>query len=380
MERRTKERKPRTKKGNALRLLTRLRRQHPPDLAAAALELARLRIKARSKFGDAAARMVFTRDALEQATDLRISRYRFRAWPGGADLCCGIGGDTFALAETGRAVGCDLDPLRLSMARLNVPDAHFIRCDATRPLPFNAREISRVFFDPGRRAAGKRIFKVRDYQPPLATVRGWTQGVVVKASPGVDLSEVAEFGFDQIEFISLEGDLKECDLHRSGGEYSPQPAHIATLIDRAGTIRQMHRAFDAAEPQIGVSAPGEFLYEPDPAVIRAGLVQDFGAQIGAALLDPTIAYLTSAHAKETPFARRWQAEAWMPFNLKKLREALRERGVGRVTVKKRGSPLTPEELITKLRLPGGGEERIIVLTRAAGQPVIGICLPPTAAL
>jgi hypothetical protein len=63
----------------------------------------------------------------------------------------------------------------------------------------------------------------------------------------------------------------------------------------------------------------------------------------------------------------------MPFNLKKLRAYLRERNVGRVTVKKRGSPLTPEELIAKLKLPGGGEERIVVLTHVRNQPAVLIC-------
>jgi hypothetical protein len=72
-------------------------------------------------------------------------------------------------------------------------------------------------------------------------------------------------------------------------------------------------------------------------------------------------------------ARAWIIDDWMPFNLKKLRAYLRERGVGRVTVKKRGSPLSPEELIAKLKLPGNGVERVIVLTRVLGQPAILIC-------
>ncbi|MCY3779658.1 MAG: SAM-dependent methyltransferase, partial [Chloroflexi bacterium] len=63
---------------------------------------------------------------------------------------------------------------------------------------------------------------------------------------------------------------------------------------------------------------------------------------------------------------------WMPFQLKRLRRYLADRGVGRVTVKKRGFPLTPEELIARLRLKGD-ESRVLVMTRHNGKPVAIVC-------
>ncbi len=65
----------------------------------------------------------------------------------------------------------------------------------------------------------------------------------------------------------------------------------------------------------------------------------------------------------------WAVEDWFPFSLKRLRAYLRERKVGRVTVKKRGSPLQPEELIHKLRLEGE-EERVLFLTHVQGKAVV----------
>ncbi|NUM47252.1 MAG: hypothetical protein HUU38_21335 [Anaerolineales bacterium] len=65
----------------------------------------------------------------------------------------------------------------------------------------------------------------------------------------------------------------------------------------------------------------------------------------------------------------------MPFNLKKLRAYLRERNIGRVTVKKRGSPLEPESLIRDLKLKGDGE-KVLVLTKLQGEPVVLVCAPP----
>jgi hypothetical protein len=97
-----------------------------------------------------------------------------------------------------------------------------------------------------------------------------------------------------------------------------------------------------------------------------------GARIGAAQLDPDIAYLTAEEYTPTPFARAWRVEDWFPFGLKRLRVYLRGRGVGRVVVKKRGSPLQPQALIRDLRLQGDAE-RMIFLTHLRGHPIVVVC-------
>ena len=91
-------------------------------------------------------------------------------------------------------------------------------------------------------------------------------------------------------------------------------------------------------------------------------------------MDPAIAYLTADEHVEIPFARAWQVVDWFPFGLKRLRSYLREHGVGKVVVKKRGSPLQPEALIRALRLRGD-QERVIFLTKLRGKPVVVVCLP-----
>ncbi|MCK5428558.1 MAG: hypothetical protein KAI94_03755, partial [Anaerolineales bacterium] len=125
----------------------------------------------------------------------------------------------------------------------------------------------------------------------------------------------------------------------------------------------------APEAPLSVSEPRAYLYEPDPAVLRARLVRTLAVELGASQLDPDIAYLTGDTLKPTPFARVWAVEDWFPFGLKRLRAYLRERGVGRVTVKKRGSPLQPEALIRDLRLKGEAE-KVIFLSHLRGRPIV----------
>lgn len=373
---------------------TALSRRFPVDLARAALEIAILRRGASNKF-PFAHKMYFTRPALEQASSNQVASYRASRLAGFDilfDLGCSVGGDTPHMAAEAPTIGIDRDPLRLAMAQANIETlapshpVDFLRADLSAPLPIAFPPRAASFFDPGRRKDHRRVFSVADYSPPLSAIENWLPvcpALSVKISPGVDLDEIQ--GYDaEVEFISLSGELKEAVLwfgplktavRRAtvlpGGHTFPLPQE---LISQGGAGQ------GAKDRLLPLSEPRGYLYEPDPSILRAGLVGPLGLGLEAAQLDPDIAYLTSDRLVETPFARSFRVESWMPFQLKRLRAELRARGVDRVVVKKRGSPISPEELIRKLRLPGRGQatgvERILFLTHLRGQPIVVLCYPP----
>ncbi len=352
---------------NTLRLVTALRRDHDAPQAGTALALARLRLKAVDKFGPDALRLFFTPDALEQASDPRIRRYRAVAAAGRTlvDAGCGIGADSLALAAAGADVlGLDLDPVRVVMARLNAAalglPARFDVADIRAGLPLS----DMAFFDPARRDdSGRRLHDVEAYAPPLSTVRGWSQpDILVKLSPGLELTQIESYR-GKVEFISVDGDLKEATLRLGGA-----PGMQATLLTADEVLTWP--AGEPVEPRL--SEPRGWLLEPDPALLRAGLVTDAALAWNAAQLDDTIAYLTADERPETPWMRGWRVLDWLPFGVKALRSYLRERNVGRVTVKKRGTAVTPDSLIPQLRLKGD-ETRTLVLTRARGRQIVLIC-------
>ena len=360
-------------------------RRYPPELARAALETILLREKAALKF-PYAGQMYFTREALEQASAGEVSAYRaerYRLYNLIVDLGCSIGGDTLYLAGVAPTLGIDIDPLRLAMADANVcassagnpglsDRALFTRADLTSPLPLSPESSfarspsplsSALFFDPARRSGHRRAFSVHDYLPPLPIIREWLPhfpALGVKISPGVDLDELSAYA-SEIEFISLRGELKEAVLW-----FGP----LRTASRRATLLPGPHTLIEAdSEPQSVISDPLAYVYEPDAAVLRAGLVRTLGGQLNAAQLDLEIAYLTAEKKTPTPFARVWAVEDWFPFSLKRLRAYLRQRGIGQVTVKKRGSPITPDQLIHDLRLKGD-LERVVFLTQLRGRPVV----------
>ncbi|GAB4422154.1 MAG: methyltransferase domain-containing protein [Anaerolineae bacterium] len=360
-----------------LPLLDNLRRELSPEFASAALTLARLRQRASGKFSRAEA-MFFTPDALEQASGEVISTWRARRFAEGgyariADLGCGIGGDTLALAAIPGAtvIGLDRDPVRLRLARANLRaygrSADFLCADLRDPLPL--ADVPAAFFDPARRDEGRRIFSVRDYLPPLDIIRSWPfAALAVKLSPGVSLDELRPYLATGagLEFVSAGGELKEAVL------WSGALGFAGRRASRADAGETLH---PTGAPPPPLSAPRAWLLEPDPAVIRAGLLGELAEHLGIALyrLDETIAYLTADVPVPSGWVRAWPVLDWLPFNLKRLRATLRARDIRRATIKKRGSPLTPAEALRLLRLEGESDEAVIVLTQVQGQHSALIC-------
>jgi SAM-dependent methyltransferase len=352
-----------------------LSRKIPAPLAQAALEIAIQRLRAAKKH-PSADRLYFTREALEQASAYPVAAHRanrYHAYNSVIDMACSAGGDSLALAEHTRVIGLDNDPLRLAMARANLAAlgwserADWLQADLRQP-PLDLRiPMPRMaaFCDPARRADGRRIFSVERYSPPLSVVAGWQRAfpaLGVKISPGVNLTEVKDYAAE-IEFISLHGELKECVLW-----FGPLRSSARTACLLPGEYRLCLQPGEAL-PVLPVSQPCEFIYEPDPAILRAGLVGLVGSMLNASQLDPDIAYLTGITRIETPFARAWRILDWFPFNLKRLRAYLRERCIGYITLKKRGSPMEPEALIRQLRLEGENQA-LLFLTHLRGEQIV----------
>ncbi|WP_410811940.1 THUMP-like domain-containing protein [Micromonospora sp. 067-2] len=352
----------------------------PPPLAAAALTQAELRHRAVGKFGPAAAGMFLTRPGLEQATrrvvaDRRAARLHAAGVRTLADLGCGLGADALAAARAGiRVYGVEADPVTATMAAANATAAGLaelftVECgDATA---FDVSRVDGVFCDPARRTTGtgRRIFDPRAYSPPWDFVTGLAERVprtVVKVAPGLDHALIPAGA--EAEWVGVDGDLVEAALWC--GDLAEVPRR-ATLHRPGGRCHQLTGS-GATEAPVG--PPRRYLYDPDPAVVRAHLVAELSGELDATLGDPSIAYLYADSPTRTPYGRCLEITDVLPFSLKRLRALLRDRRVGRVEILKRGSALTPEQLRRDLRLAGEAAASL-VLTRVAGAPTVLICQP-----
>ncbi|MET8573786.1 class I SAM-dependent methyltransferase [Streptomyces sp. NPDC005012] len=361
--------------GGELAAATRLRRSHSPELVSAALTQARLRARAAAKFGpDDARRMFFTPNGVEQSTRASVAAHRAGRFAAlgvrsVADLCGGIGGDAVALARAGiRVLAVDRDPLTAAVARANAEAlglADLIEVREADVTEVDTAPYDAVFVDPARRGGRGRIFDPEAYSPPLSwavgAARGASRAAALKVAPGIPHEAVPEDA--EAEWISDGGDVKEAVLWF--GEAARPGEVAATLLP--GPRRLLGRGL----PDPAVRPVGRYLYEPDGAVIRAHLVAEVAEEVGGGLIDETIAFVTSDELRPTPYATGYEITDALPFNVKKLKALLRERQVGTLTVKKRGSAVEPEELRRKaLPKPQGRAAVTVFLTRAAGAPVM----------
>lgn len=378
---------------------------HPAERVAAALTQLGLRRQARAKLGGHAERMLFTRDGLEQATRLVVAEHHAaRLAAAGltqvADLGCGLGVDSLAFARAGLQVtAIDRDPTVAAAAAHNLApfpaavvhtgDALAWAADhAAAPDPQRA-----LWLDPARRSIGagtsSRVVDPEAFSPPLSAVTALAEAghsLGVKLGPGLPHEHVPA-GAEAV-WASVDGDVTEVCLW-FGSLARPDVRRAAVVMDtRTGAVHELttSSAFGSS-PELeemgepGLDAlPGAVLYEPDGAVIRAGLVTDLGAGWArdggprTRLLDRHLAYLIADSPVDTALAAGYRVDAVHPLNVKHLKRWAREKRVTRLDVKKRGVSLTPEQLRAQLlgsgaKGKGGGRHATLVLARVGESKV-----------
>jgi SAM-dependent methyltransferase len=319
--------------------------------------------------------MFFTRSGLEQASAEIVasqSARRFRGLSPVADLCCGIGGDLMALATSAdQVLAVDADPDRLRFARRNVAvrapaDTRVsFACADVRDLPATTlRRLAGAYIDPARRTGGRRL-RTGDSDPPLdwcLSLADQVPRVGIKAAPGLPHNAVPD-GWEA-EFVAVGRALKEALLWSPG---LASASRRATILPAGDTLI----AAQVAEP-VPVAEPGSYLLDPNPAVTRAGLVQELARRLEAWQIDPMIAFLSVDSPVTTPFARTLRVLESMPWHEKHVAAKLRELGVGSADIRRRGLAGDVQEIHRRLGLRGD-KSAIIVMTRRDAKPWCLIC-------
>ena len=415
---------PPYRQDEALALGERLRAQgHSPDLVAAALTQQRLRARAAAKFGPFASTMLFTSDGLEQATRLAVAahhaaRYQHAGTTRVADLGCGIGGDALALAGLGLGVlAVERDETTAALATVNLmrfPEVT-VRCADAREVDLVAEGVDGVFADPARRSGGRRLTDPEQWSPPLSTVLAWREQVPalgVKAAPGIDHALLPADA--HVQWVSVDGGVLEADIWcgplalegpgrsalvlRSAPDATGEAGDAGAGPDSgtgagsaaAGTTTSPDAVARPAvarlsdpectdptapplqlPPIAGQEELGEYVLEPDGAAIRAGLVAHLASRAGATPLAPRIAYLTGPRlpgADLAPFLRAWRVREVLPLHLKALRVRVREQGIGRLEIHRRGVDVSPDALRASLHLEGQAGETWLLTRLGPGGP------------
>jgi hypothetical protein len=361
-----------------------------PRLVSAVLTQARLRARAHAKFGDFADGMVFTDAGLQQATRLVVAAHhaqRFRSAGIGrvADITAGIGADALAMAALGLQVtAVEQDPVTAAVAAANLARFPGAQVVTGNGLDLDLSLIDGVFADPGRRTTGgTRIFDPSAYSPPLDQVLALRaeRPLGVKVAPGIPHDAIPADA--EAQWVSVDGDVVEAALwfgplrgdgstpalSASAAVDEPRGRALTALVIRGG---HAHTLGPDTTPPLQTGPLQEYLYEPDGAVIRASLIEQAAASLVApTLVSDRIAYVTaSSEVASSPFLTGYRVLDHFDFGLKRLKAYLRERDVGSLTIKKRGTAVDPADLRRRLGLRGENTATILLTRLGERQSVV----------
>jgi hypothetical protein len=361
-----------------------LRRHLSPTKAHLLLEQVELRRRAKEKF-TAADRMFFTRVGLEQATDEWVARYKATRFidqqarsfstPAIADLCCGIGGDLLALLQHS-VVGVDRDPATAHFAEANA--SLFDAADRVRIVAARVEDVelnaAAWHIDPDRRATGRRSTSLDAFQPSLETIEDLLARVPHAAVKLAPATEVPRDWSDrcELEWISRDGDCRQ--LVAWHGELVRTPGlHRATILitssaSRAGPGGASRTIFGRPDHTVPITEElGDYVFDIDPAIRAAHLQGALAAELNLSALAAGPSYLSGNSPIADPALSCFKIEDVLPLRVRAIAQHLRERGIGRLEIKKRGVDSDPEKLRRDLKLHGNNTATLLV-TRIADRP------------
>lgn len=339
-----------------------LRRDYSAEQVSVALELAAARVKAVHKFGEErGAGLVADVAGVEQASGSGVATYKAARFhealgDGGqvVDVCCGIGGDSMAMASAGLDVmPVDREPVRLWMTQLNAGGLDQGLCADVSDAHFKGKALH---LDPARRdeAAKRRSWKLADYQPgPEVIGRLIDEAPMagLKLSPGIDADELSWPG--ELEFISHGGRLVQAVLWT--GSLASSERRATLLVDG-----QSHTLVgESQRPYVGEQ--GRYVYAVDPSVERACLLKQLSEKIDALMLHPMLGLFTSDRVIESPWLTGFELIERMPWRPKRVAQWLKDNDGGIAEVKTRGKACDPDREQRRLRGKGTIRYTVFVL-------------------
>jgi hypothetical protein len=348
-----------------------LRERFDHELVRAALSVHEARTRA-AMLLPKAEELWLTRVGLEQSTAWDVAIHKAQRYRGVSrvfDLCSGIGVDASRIAALADVTAVDC---ALSMCVRTAWNAEVwgtssrlqTQCLDVRGSNW-AGQI--VHVDPDRRTVSDRPTKrLEQYQPDLNWMQQLTRtasGGGIKIGPASNFLQ--KFPGCEIELISLHGECREATVWF--GSLAGESSFRATTLPAGETITaDPLSAWTNTTPLVGA-----FLLDPDPAIVRSGLLDVLAEQHQLLRLDSEEEYLTCERSPETAFVSTFQVEAVLPNSLKELKRYLRPHPSTHYEIKCRR--ISTEADVVRRQLPRGDETpRVIIFAKVAGHCAIVI--------
>ena len=324
--------------------------------------------------------------SIEQCSSEAAAKYKAGLLDGQtfADLTGGLGIDTFYISQHFQQTDyvemqtelCDLARHNFAILKADVKvlnetaEDYLKRCE-----PKDC-----IFIDPARRDEhGRKTISISDCTPDVAALqdllRQKAKRVLIKLSPMLDISKALEelCHVKEVHVVAVANECKELDFIMER-DYQGEVHFVCVNL----MTHQQELCFTMAEESNSTTrlADGvmKYLYEPNPALMKAGCFKLLTACFDVYKLHRNSNLYTSDRLILDFPGRVFEVQDWAPYN-KKVKSTLLA-DVKKASVAVRNFPLSVAELRKNLKIADGdenyvfattlkGEEKIIILTKKA---------------
>ncbi len=319
---------------------------------------------------------------LEQTSSEKTAKYKASLVEGKKliDLTGGFGIDAYFFAERlNEVIHCELNLELSELAEhnfeiLNAINVKTIQGDGIEYLKNSEQYFDWIYLDPSRRDdAGGKVFQLSDCTPNpakhLELFFERADQILIKTSPLLDLKAgIGELkNVSEIHIVAVNQEVKELlwILNKNASE----KIKVKTIHFQNKITQTFETNFRASQSDIPLSFPLNYLYEPNPAIMKSGMFRDLTSQTDSFTLHSNSHLFTSKELKEFP-GRRFEILEVLPYNKKQLKQ--------RLTLKKanitiRNFPKTVAEIRKELKIEDGGDTYLFFTTNLDEKKIVVVC-------
>lgn len=233
-----------------------------------------------------------------------------------------------------------------------------------------------IFIDPARRdRAGNKVVSLSDCEPDVCKLRTTllqkATAVMVKCSPMLDIAQAVRelHTVSEIHVVSVGNECKELLLVLRGEGRADVPIHTINYQGSGVQRFDYTTEEEAAAACSYAEGVGEYLYEPNSSLMKAGCHRLPCGRFGLSKLHPnTHLYTSDAMVEDFP-GRTFKVKAVYGFSKKELK-ALKCR---QANLAVRNFPEHVDALRKRLKLSDGGEQYLFATTLHDESKVLICC-------
>ena len=272
------------------------------------------------------------------------------------------------------AVLCDI--ARSNFALLGLAHAKVLNGNSEELLA-SLPQLDWLFVDPARRDGdGRKVVALSDCEPNVVDLQeqmlAKASHVMIKCSPMLDITFACRqlAGVSAVHVVAVNNECKELLFVLDREKTGDCTVHCVNILKEG--VQEFAYAMNGDEsPAIKYSnGVGEYLYEPNAPIQKAGCPAVVASRFGVSKLHPNSQLYTADVAVPDFPGRVFKVVEVVGFSKAEIK---RVQALQKANITVRNFPESVQQLRKRLKLADGGDNYIFATTLADGNKVLAIC-------